>query len=428
MLTIKLPSDQILPVEVGWTVRWDDEVEGCWTNHRQAHVTSRSILEMIANVLLAALPILSALNGVAAAPVNGSIYAPPPPPGGVDTNATSPAPVYAPDSDFDYQSLALALHQEWIELDLFHYGLATFSDAEFDEYGINAEQRSLIQFMANQEVGHATLISNIVGGYPGGAPKQCTYKYNFTTVPEFVDFCQRLTRWGESGVYGFLPHLDSRPAAQLLLQSISTEARQQMIFRQLSGLFPMPVYFEAGIPQTFAWTLLSPYIVSCPAENTPIAFNIFPSLTVVNGPSGIDEAFQKLPYPTGGPAITHNRTALSYPGRLVELAWETPGQVVGPYNQTTAIGDLVTTNASAPLYVAWTSQLNTTYTLLTVTGNGTGTTIQPNGTVFDSTPDDAIVNGTSFVTIVSEQLPVTSYNLSLINDYVVAGPSIYQAS
>lgn len=110
------------------------------------------------------LPLLSALSLVSAAPfVNGtdaplppvvsvSLSPDRPPPcsstvqsqGGVDTNATSPPPVYAPDSDFDYQSLALALHQEWIELDLFHHGLATFSDAEFDEYGINAEQRSLI--------------------------------------------------------------------------------------------------------------------------------------------------------------------------------------------------------------------------------------------------------------------------------------------
>jgi hypothetical protein len=64
------------------------------------------------------------------------------------------------------------------------------------------------------------------------APKQCTYKYDFTSVREYVAFCQRLTRWGESGVYGFLSHLDSRPVATLLTQSITTEARQQMVFRQ----------------------------------------------------------------------------------------------------------------------------------------------------------------------------------------------------
>jgi rubrerythrin len=35
--------------------------------------------------------------------------------------------------------------------------------------------------MADQEVGHATLISNMLGER---APKQCTYKYDFDTVPE----------------------------------------------------------------------------------------------------------------------------------------------------------------------------------------------------------------------------------------------------
>jgi hypothetical protein len=43
----------------------------------------------------------------------------------------------------------------------------------------------------------------------------------------------------------------------------------------------MPVYFEVGIPQAFAWTLLNPYIVSCPAENEPIAFQVSFSFTFV---------------------------------------------------------------------------------------------------------------------------------------------------
>lgn len=250
--------------------------------------------------------------------------------------------------------------------------------------------------MADQEVGHATLISNMLGA---GAPDRCTYKYDFETVPyvrlslviydylltrplvvpcsEFIDFCQRLTRWGESGVLGFLSHLSARPTASLLVQSITTESRQQMAFRQLAGLFPMPVYFEVsltpclrtssgtlanflllvasdqvGIPQSFAWTLLNPYIVSCPANNTPIAWQAFPSLSVVNGPSGIDLGFQQLPYPDGGSALTHNRTALSYPGREVELEWAAPGQATGPYNQTTFVGAQVDTNASSPVSVS----------------------------------------------------------------------------
>jgi hypothetical protein len=45
------------------------------------------------------------------------------------------------------------------------------------------------------------------------------------------------------GVWGFINHLNSREVGQLLAQSIATEARQQQIFRQMSGL--SPVSFKA---------------------------------------------------------------------------------------------------------------------------------------------------------------------------------------
>jgi hypothetical protein len=83
------------------------------------------------------------------------------PAGGQGTNGT--LPYYHPLSDFDYESLTLALYQEWIELDLFHNGLARFSVADFEAAGLTAEDRFLIQFMADQEIGHATLLSNILG-------------------------------------------------------------------------------------------------------------------------------------------------------------------------------------------------------------------------------------------------------------------------
>ena len=88
------------------------------------------------------------------------------PAGGLGTNGTEP--VYRVQSDFDYQSVLLGLYQEWIELDLFHYILATFSEDEFTAAGLTASDRFLIEFMADQEVGHATLLSNLLGG-PGGA-------------------------------------------------------------------------------------------------------------------------------------------------------------------------------------------------------------------------------------------------------------------
>jgi hypothetical protein len=120
-------------------------------------------------------------------PSDGQLHSNQPAPyiphGGLGTNGTPPE--YVAKSDFDYESLALALYQEWIELDLFHWGLARFSVADFEDAGLTAADRFLIQFMADQEVGHATVISNMLG--PKHAPKQCTYNYPCTTVRgEFI--------------------------------------------------------------------------------------------------------------------------------------------------------------------------------------------------------------------------------------------------
>jgi hypothetical protein len=153
------------------------------------------------------------------------------------------------ESDFDFESINLGLHQEYIELDLFNYGVATFSDQDFIDAGLTVEDRALLAFMATQEMDHATLLTNMLGQ---AAPKQCTYDYPFNTVREFVEWNVKLTRWGESGTWGFLSHLDSREVATLLVQAEAIEARQQMVFRQMLGLPPMPVSFTPGQTNLFS--------------------------------------------------------------------------------------------------------------------------------------------------------------------------------
>ncbi|KAK4143921.1 ferritin-like domain-containing protein [Dichotomopilus funicola] len=371
------------------------------------------------------------------------------PSGGIGTNGS--LPLYKVASDFDYQSLALALYHEWIELDLFHWGLATFSDEEFDSFGINAEDRHLIQHMADQEIGHASVIANMLGA---SAPKQCTYNYPVSNVQEFVDFNQKLTRWAEAGVYGFLPHLDSGPAAAMLLQSITVEARQQMSFRQFGGQFPMPEWHTPGIPQSWAWTLLAPYISSCPADETRLVWQNFPTLHILNQPNparingadvwnettwgpanslstkditpdescvngtGTDTANSSMDCTA---AIAQNRSIpLSYPGRQVFLHWDAPGQLVGPNNSY-----VTTTNVAEPRFAAWLSQLNVTYTpLLNVSlAERTAYTVQPNVSTWKGDP---AVNGTMFMALTDTDLFVTPYNVTMINPHVAA-LAVYQA-
>ncbi|KXX80353.1 Protein rds1 [Madurella mycetomatis] len=379
-------------------------------------------------------------------PSDGKLHAPLPAPytpsGGLGTNGSTP--VYRMLSDFDYESVALALYQEWIELDLFHWGLATFSDDDFEEAGLTAEDRFLIQHMADQEVGHATLLSNMLGPE---APVQCTYNYPATNVREFIDFCQKLTRWGEAGVYGFLEHLNARDVAQMLLQSITTEARQQMIFRQFEGLFPMPEWFQIGIPQSWAWTLLAPHISSCPENQTRLVWQNFPSLHILNQPNparingsnvwnetrggyantlsteDIDEENNCLNSDEVGvncsPAITRNRSEpLSYPGRQVFLEWDEPGKPIGPNNSY-----VTDTKAGPPVFAAWVSQLNVSYTPLQEINGNSAWTIQPNMSTFEGDP---AVNGTIFLVLTDEDLYVTPFNLTMLNPHVAA-VGMYQA-
>ncbi|KAJ5636816.1 Protein rds1 [Penicillium longicatenatum] len=362
------------------------------------------------------------------------------PAGGVGTEGQ--IPVYNAKSDFDYESLALALYQEWIELDLFQDGLRRFSAKDFEDAGLNAADRELIAFMAEQEVGHATLISNMLGA---DAPKQCQYDYPYTNVQEYLDFCQKLTRFGESGVYGFLGHLDSREAATLLTQSITTEARQQMIFRQFEGLFPMPVWFEVGVPQSWAWTLLAPYISSCPADQTRLVWQNFPALWIENQPTLADAgkhnngtAFNNTLAPgmnvakasskenpnsnngaSGASVTPEGYSPLSFPGRRVDLRWEEPGKAVGPNNSY-----VTSTQAGEAKFVAWASQLNVTYTPLLGVHGSSGYTIQPDMETYEGDP---AVNGTMFIAITDSDTFLTPFNLSMINTHVVAGPALYQA-
>jgi len=177
----------------------------------------------------------------------------------------------------------------------------------------------------------------------------------------------------------------------------------------------MPVWFETGIPQSWQWTLLAPYIASCPANMThQLVWQNFPTLNILNNPNASNPVY-------GANISTNRTTVLSTNQTVVQFQWDAPGMAVGPDNAYTTH----TSSNGTASQVAWVSQLNTTYTPLTLTGNNTGYTTQPGGFVFS---DDGVVNGTMFVAIVDQFAPyVTPYNLSMINTAVIAGPALYQS-
>ncbi|BFZ53524.1 conserved fungal protein [Savitreella phatthalungensis] len=376
---------------------------------------------------------------------NGSLTVPEPKPytpaGGFGNNGS--APVYHPLTDFDFQSLSVALYQEWAEEALFAWGLEQYPLSDWQAIGLGQGDIDVLKFFKDQEQGHAALITNMLGA---SAPGPCSYNWPQTDLRGYLDFCERLTSWGEAGVGGFIARLDSRATAQLLFESIVTESRQTMWFRQASGLPPIAEYFRPGISQSSAWTQLAPYITSCPPQNLgtrKLAWRNFPALRTTNGPSIVSpdnttEIFN------GSLSVTYNRT-ISEAGRNVTFSFDAPGLSVGPNGQY-----LTSASVTTPAFIAWTSHLNTTYTPFYQTSNSTGWTIQPNYTILPSYFQNGTlaqgarslsnsvviatqpqVAGTMFVTLVDAIAPtlgLTSFNASMLDLHTVAGPVTYIAS
>ncbi|KAA1466918.1 hypothetical protein DENSPDRAFT_60074 [Dentipellis sp. KUC8613] len=334
------------------------------------------------------------------------------PAGGIGLNTT---PQYRPQSEYDFQSLNLALQQEILELSLFQFGLDRFGLGDFQAAGLGPNDVALIQFLVAQELDHVQLLQNILSP---NISQPCNYTFpEFTDVRAFIDYSQKITRVGESGTLGFLSHLDAQDVAQLLLQTVAVESRQQNIFRQLEGIFPLPSAFVPVITQNMQWTLLAPIISTCPVGNPNIEWQNYPALLIQNNPFWPDIPLDN----TTAHAITENRTHVSFPGREVFLNWDTPGQQVGFNNSFTT-----NSSAGAPQFVAWISELNITFTPLNNINGASGSTEQPGGFVFDDGLFP-VANDTMFILVTDAAPFVTPYNLSQIEPHIVAGPAIYQA-
>ncbi|GAA6019457.1 hypothetical protein JCM10207_001395 [Rhodosporidiobolus poonsookiae] len=142
----------------------------------------------------------------------------------------------------------------------------------------------------------------------------------------------------------------------------------------------------------------------------------FPDLNITN-----------QPYALGGtPGINSNYTLTEGAGEVIQFTWDEPGKVVG-------YDDLYMTSkvAGEAKYAAFIAQLNVTYSPLqnismdNSTGVWSGWAAVPNDTVFP--PQPQVVNS-AFVSLVDEDIFLTPYNVSLINNHTVAGPAIWQAS
>ncbi|BGP23420.1 hypothetical protein Rt10032_c02g0841 [Rhodotorula toruloides] len=171
----------------------------------------------------------------------------------------------------------------------------------------------------------------------------------------------------------------------------------------------MPEWFETGLPQSYAWTLLSPYTQSRPPNNPRIEFARFPLVDITNQPYALD----------GKPGINSNYTLTEGARRTLQFTWE-------PLHKTVGYDGLYKTQSTAgeSKFLAFIDQLNVTYAPLQNVSDCSASAVVPNGTVF---PPQPIGVNSAFVAITDSDVFVTPYNISMLVNHTVA-IGIYQAS
>ena len=101
------------------------------------------------------------------------------------------------------------------------------------------------------------------------------------------------------------------------------------------------------------WTLMAPFIASCPASNPTIQWQNFPALFIQNNPDVETVNNSNVVGENNLAAVSNNLTVpLSFPGRQVQLVWELPGMSVGPngsFTTTTSAGQARVCNLPALL-------------------------------------------------------------------------------
>jgi hypothetical protein len=119
-------------------------------------------------------------------------------------------------------------------------------------------------------------------------------------------------------------------------------------------------------------------------------------------------------------AVSTNNTQLISPGDSINFNWEPVNVSVGPPEQG---GYFTASNPSAgpPRFAAFIQQLNVTYQPLSDVNaeNRTATATFPDFRMFNQT-NGPNANGTVFVALTDEDVPLSPFNISQINNHTLA--------
>ncbi|KDQ19866.1 hypothetical protein BOTBODRAFT_51245 [Botryobasidium botryosum FD-172 SS1] len=230
--------------------------------------------------------------------------------------------------------LQFALTLEHLEAAYYTQYLGQYDAQAFSDAGFPPQVYERFLQMKGHEVEHVNFLTSAIGS---NAVQACEYSFPVHDVNSFVALSLVFEGVGVAAYTGAAQFLSTPAFLTTAASILATESRQEAwVGSDVLKENPWGSAFETPLSLNEVFSLASPFIVSCPSSNAPLAATGLPSLTA-SAPS----------------------STFYCPGETVTLAFDCDN------------------NSSSPLYVAFFSGLTTTFVPI----NDDKTVVLPSGLV-----------------------------------------------
>ncbi|KAF9533054.1 ferritin-like domain-containing protein [Crepidotus variabilis] len=184
----------------------------------------------------------------------------------------------------DITILNYALTLEHLENNFYHDALAKFDQKAFQKAGYPDYVRERIVEIAAHERSHVDFLAKALGSK---ATQPCSYKFPYNDPESFLALSGIIEGVGTSAYSGAAPFIANKDYLAAAATILTTEARHaSWVTAAANKMAPWGKAFDTPLGPNEVYTLVAPFITSCPKTNPKLPVRAFPTLTLQNAAPG----------------------------------------------------------------------------------------------------------------------------------------------
>jgi len=192
---------------------------------------------------------------------------------------------YTNDNYSDATILNYALTLEYLERTFYQQSLNKYDASTFKNAGYAAYVRERFTEIAYEEAVHVNFLSTALKAAGATPVEQCTYDFGVDSVESFRDTAEIFEGIGVAAYLGAAPSITNKAYLAVAGSILVVEAEHETWIRSaVDTEDPFPRPFFAPLDFNQVYTLVAPFIKSCPSSSPSLPFHTFPSVTIAPEP------------------------------------------------------------------------------------------------------------------------------------------------